>query len=173
MLVEVIIMKKGVFLALFLIFIVGCTQEAIVEDKDMMLEKEGIDKSTDDKMMENAPGDDTMTDAGMIKEAMIMDVSPAEAKDLIDTKPDLVVIDVSPHYAKGHLPRAVHYYLGDGSLDAAIPSLDPEAEYLVYCHVDSVAIAGAQKLIDAGFKTVYRLEGNYGAWVDAGYPIEE
>jgi 3-mercaptopyruvate sulfurtransferase SseA len=35
-----------------------------------------------------------------------------------------------------------------------------------------VAIAGAQKLIDAGFKTVYRLEGNYGAWKAAGYPIE-
>ena len=101
-----------------------------------------------------------------------IDVSPQEAKNLIDTNPDLIVIDVSPHYDQGHLPRAVHYYLGDGSLDAAIPSLDPNGEYLVYCHIDSVAISGAQKLIDAGFTTVYRLEGNYGAWRDAGYPIE-
>ena len=100
------------------------------------------------------------------------DVSPEEAKNLIDGNPDLIVIDVSPHYDAGHLPRAVHYYLGDGSLDAAIPSLDPNGEYLVYCHVDSVAISGAQRLIDAGFTTVYRLEGNYGAWRDAGYPIE-
>jgi rhodanese-related sulfurtransferase len=44
--------------------------------------------------------------------------------------------------------------------------------YLVYCHVDSVAIQGAQKLVDAGFIHVYRLEGNYAAWVDAGYPVE-
>ena len=101
-----------------------------------------------------------------------IDVSPEEAKNLIDTNPDLIVIDVSPHYDDGHLPRAVHYYLGDGSLDAAIPSLDPNGEYLVYCHVDSVAIAGAQRLIDAGFTTVYRLEGNFGAWRSAGYPIE-
>ena len=100
------------------------------------------------------------------------DLSPAEAKDLIDNNPDLIIIDVSPHYDNGHLPGAVHYYLGDGSLDAAIPYLDPTAMYLVYCHVDSVAIAGAQKLVDAGFTNVYRLEGNYGAWVDAGYEVE-
>ncbi|MFC1901444.1 rhodanese-like domain-containing protein [Chloroflexota bacterium] len=101
-----------------------------------------------------------------------MDVTPAEAKELIDQNPDLVIIDVSPHYKLGHLPGAVHYYLGDGSLDMAILALDKSKKYLVYCHVDSVAIQGAQKLVDAGFQNVYRLEGNYRAWVDAGYPIE-
>lgn len=102
-----------------------------------------------------------------------IDVTPAEAKDLIDTTPGLVIIDVSPNYDQGHLPGAVNYYLGDGSLDDAIPMLDKRGTYLVYCHVDSVAIRGAQKLIDAGFKNVYRLEGNYSAWVDAGYPVEK
>ena len=102
-----------------------------------------------------------------------MDVSPAEAKALIDTNPDLIIIDVSPNYAQGHLPGAINYYLGDGLLDEAIPNLDKNKKYLVYCHVDSVAISGAQKLVDAGFKNVYRLQGNYSAWVDAGYPIEK
>jgi len=107
------------------------------------------------------------------EQASYIDVTPAEAKDLIDNNPDLVVIDVSPHYANGHLPGAVHYYLGDGSLDEAIPTLDKSKKYLVYCHVDSVAIQGAQKLVDAGFSPVYRLAGNYSAWVNAGYPIEK
>ena len=102
-----------------------------------------------------------------------IDVSPSEAKELIDNNPGLIIIDVSPHYVQGHLPGAVHYYLGDGSLDQAIPTLDESKTYLVYCHVDSVAIQGAQKLVDAGFQKVYRLEGNYSAWVDAGYPIEK
>jgi rhodanese-related sulfurtransferase len=101
------------------------------------------------------------------------DLTPAEAKALIDTTPDLIIIDVSPRYAAGHLPGAVNYYVGDGSLDKAIPTLDKSKPYLVYCHVDSVSILGAQKLIDAGFETVYRLEGNYSAWVDAGYDIEK
>ena len=102
-----------------------------------------------------------------------IDVSPAKAKELIDTVPDLVVIDVSPKYAEGHLPKAINYYAGDGSLDKAIPTLDKSKPYLVYCHVDSVSILGAQKLVDAGFNPVYRLEGNYSAWVKAGYPIEK
>ena len=102
-----------------------------------------------------------------------VDVSPAEAQELIDNNPDLIIIDVSPHYDKGHLPGAINYYLGDGSLDKAIPSLDKDKPYLVYCHVDSVAIAGAQKLIDAGISEVYRLEGNYSGWVAAGYEIEK
>jgi len=53
-----------------------------------------------------------------------IDLTAQEAKDLIDTTPDLVIIDVSPHYAEGHIPGAVNYYIGDGSLDDAIPSLD-------------------------------------------------
>ena len=138
-------MKKILFLILVLILVVGCTQQAIVEEDKSAVEEK----------------------------ATYMDVSAAEAKNLIETKPELMIIDVSPHYNRGHLPGAVHYYIGDGSLDAAIPTLDPNGEYLVYCHIDSVAIAGAQKLIDAGFKTVYRLEGNYGAWEAAGYPIEK
>ena len=101
-----------------------------------------------------------------------MDVTAAEAKDLIDTKPELIIIDVSPNYDAGHIPGAINYYIGNGSLDEAIPSLDKNKEYLVYCHVDSASISGAGKLVDAGFTKVYRLEGNYQAWVDAGYPIE-
>jgi len=101
-----------------------------------------------------------------------IDITAAEAKELIDNTTDLIIIDVSPHYDQGHIPGAVNYYLGDGSLDEAIPTLDITKPYLVYCHVDSVSISGAQKLVDAGISTVYRLEGNYQAWVDAGYPIE-
>jgi rhodanese-related sulfurtransferase len=100
------------------------------------------------------------------------DISAAEAKQLIDENPDVIIIDVSPYYESGHLPGAVSYYLGDGSLDAAIPMLDKNATYLVYCHGESPSRQGAQKLVDAGFMNVYRLEGDYQAWVDAGYPIE-
>ena len=99
--------------------------------------------------------------------AEYMDLTPEEAKKLIDENPDLIIID------DGHLPGAINYYIGDGSLDDAIPTFDPEAKYLVYCHVDAASIPGAQKLVDAGFKSVYRLEGNYAAWVDAGYEVEK
>jgi rhodanese-related sulfurtransferase len=100
------------------------------------------------------------------------DLPPAEAKALIERHRGAIVIDVSPYWDAGHLPGALAYPLSDGSLDAAIPGLDPDERYLVYCHGDGPSIQGAQKLVDAGFKYVYRLEGNYGAWVAAGYPVE-
>lgn len=99
------------------------------------------------------------------------DLTPAQARDLIATEKDLVIIDVSPYYAEGHLPGAVSIPLA--TLDAKIPSLDRTMTYLVYCHGDGPSMAGAQKLVDAGFAKVYRLSGNYAAWVGAGYPVEK
>ena len=102
-----------------------------------------------------------------------VDLTPAQAKKLIEIEEDLVVLDVSPNWEFGRLPGAINYYIGDGSLDMAIPTLDKSKVYLVYCHVDAASIPGAQKLVAAGFEKVYRLEGNYAAWVDAGYAIEK
>jgi len=104
-----------------------------------------------------------------------MVVAPAQAKELIDKNPDLIIIDISSssNYAKGHLPGSVNYDFGEGSLDRAIPTLDKNGTYLVYCRVDNTAIKGAKELVGAGFGNVYRLAGNYKAWVDAGYLIEK
>ena len=111
--------------------------------------------------------------ASAVSAQTMIDVSAPEAKTLMDTVPDLVIIDVSPAFRKGHLPGAVNYPLGDGTLENTLPSLDREKSYLVYCHNDTAAIKGAQKLIDAGFPKVYRLKGNYSGWVAAGYAVEK
>jgi len=97
------------------------------------------------------------------------DLTPAQAKDLIATEKDLVIVDVSPYFANGHLPGAISIPLS--TLDSKISTLDKTKPYLVYCHGDEPSIAGAQKLVDSGFMPVYRLAGNYAAWVSAGYPV--
>lgn len=130
-------------------------QEESMEEEEDMAAQEEMEEEEDEAI----PG--------------YIDVTAEEAKELIDNNPDLLIIDVSPSYDAGHIPGAVNYYIGDGSLDNAIPDLDPEAMYLVYCHVDSASIGGAQKLVDAGFTNVYRLAGNFAAWVDAGYDVEK
>jgi rhodanese-related sulfurtransferase len=101
------------------------------------------------------------------------DVSPAQARELIRNNLELIIIDVSPNYSEGHLPGAVNYYIGNNSLDSAIPNLDKEAMYLVYCHLESASRTGTKKLTDAGFTNVYRLQGEYDAWIKAGYPVQE
>lgn len=105
--------------------------------------------------------------------ASYTDLEPVKAKELIDKTPGIVILDVSPNYAKGHLPGAINHPVGDGSLDKAIPKLDKNKTYLVYCHGEAPARLGAQKLVDAGFTKVYRLAGEYKGWVAAGLPIEK
>ena len=169
---NIIIVILALALAVSLIVLAGCSsddsQEPSEEEETQMMDEEE-DMEDEDTMMED---EDSMMDDDM-GPSTYMDVTPDQAAQLIAENPNLIIIDVSPHYAEGHLPGAVSYYLGDGSLEAAIPTLDKNAEYLVYCHVDSVSISGAQMLIDAGFETVYRLQGNYAAWVNAGYPVEQ
>jgi len=123
----------------------------------------GEETNTNTNTMTNSKDDIAVDD--------YMDIAVDAAYQLIQDEADLVILDVSPNFAKGHISGAVNYYIGDGSLDAAISTLDDTVPYLVYCHVDSAAIAGANALIKAGFPTVYRLVGNYSAWENAGYPI--
>ncbi len=170
---KAIIVILALALAISALLIAGCSSEdtqtpseskemqAKEDSEDMQTKEEDLDETENSEMPEEDMGP-----------FVYVDVTPAEAQQLIAENPNLIIIDVSPHYAEGHLPGAVSYPLDNGSLDRALPTLDKNATYLVYCHVDSVAIAGAQKLIDAGFKNVYRLEGNYSAWVNAGYPVE-
>jgi rhodanese-related sulfurtransferase len=145
--------RKIIFVILSLLLVTACTKETRVnEEENMEIEEK-------DTRVENM-------------KSKYVDITAIEAKKLIDNNPELIIIDVSPKWDEGHIPGAINYYVGDGSLDDAIPSLDKTATYLVYCHVDSASIAGAQKLLDAGFMNVYRLEGNYRAWLNEGYEIE-
>lgn len=100
-------------------------------------------------------------------------ISAEKAYNMIMEMPEIIIVDVSPIYNKGHIKGAVSAYVGDGTLDMKLEVWDKDATYLVYCHSDEASMLGAQKFIDAGFEKVYRLEGNYKAWLKAGYPIEK
>jgi rhodanese-related sulfurtransferase len=103
-----------------------------------------------------------------------MDIKPAEAyqrylNEEFDLIIDVVGLDI---YNLGHLPGAVNYVWADGTLNSKLPELDPTWTYLVYCHTDPPSTASAQAMINYGIPNVYRLEGNFAAWKNAGYPIE-
>jgi rhodanese-related sulfurtransferase len=103
-----------------------------------------------------------------------VDIQASIAKAKIDAGEFEAIFDVSPVYDMGHLPGATNANAGGGGTDlsALIQNMDKSKSYLVYCHGNAPAMAGAQLMEDAGFTKVFRLEGNYGAWVDAGYEVE-
>ena len=94
-----------------------------------------------------------------------------ETKELINSSPDLVIIDLTKYfYADGHIPGALNY--SRCALASSLDTLDKNKPYLVYCHAFGAPLTSAHGLQAAGFKNVYALRGNYGAWVDAGYIVE-
>jgi len=99
-------------------------------------------------------------------------ITPQEAKQMLDETTDVVVIDLSSRfYDNGHLPGAINY--PKCTIPAAMSDWDKNATYLVYSHWTGAPLSAAGLLKDAGFKNVYALRGNFGAWVNAGYPVEE
>ncbi|MCJ7827892.1 hypothetical protein MUP65_01970, partial [Patescibacteria group bacterium] len=47
----------------------------------------------------------------VVTKSEYLDISPQQASQLMMDNPELVVVDVSPVYANGHLPGAVNYYV--------------------------------------------------------------
>jgi rhodanese-related sulfurtransferase len=98
-------------------------------------------------------------------------LTPQQAKNLIDSTSDVVVINVSRHFnGNGQLPGAVNY--PKCSLPGAVSDLDRNSNLLVYCRGTGAPLVSASRLKEAGFNNVYALKGNYSAWVKAGYPVE-
>ncbi len=94
-----------------------------------------------------------------------------EAKNLLDESPDTIIIDTSKYfYAEGHIPGSLNYT--KCALTSVSATFDRDKTYLVYSHAFGAPLASAQRLIGVGLRNVYALKGNYGAWVDAGYPVE-
>ncbi len=92
--------------------------------------------------------------------------------DMIEQGVEFIIIDVSNKYDMGHLPGAINFYVIDGTLDSAINSLDKSRVYLIYSHDYDESVAGAQKMTNAGFEMIYRLEGGYEGWIFEGYAVE-
>lgn len=67
-----------------------------------------------------------------------------------------VVIDVrtAGEYATGHLAGAVNLDLNGGDLTAAVPALDDQDDYIVYCASGNRSGQAAALLEDAGLEVV-------------------
>jgi len=111
---------------------------------------------------------------GAWDDASFVDISATKAKMKLDNGDFEAIFDVSQYYDNGHIPGATNANTAGGgsNISDLISGLDKNKAYLVYCHGNGPAFAASQLMEDSGFKNVFRLEGNYGAWENAGYPVE-
>jgi rhodanese-related sulfurtransferase len=86
-----------------------------------------------------------------------------------------VLIDVREpaEWAAGHVPGA--RLLPRGILEGKIEELapDPDQPIVLYCGSGGRSALAAQSLQRMGYSNVLSLAGGFGAWRDAGKPIEK
>jgi len=100
-----------------------------------------------------------------------VDVDVGEARGLIDST-NIMVIDVSADYSEGRLLNAVWYNYFDETLNWAVPLLENTGSYLVYSRDDESSLVAVEMLVEAGFVSVYRLDGGFLAWESSGEEVE-
>ena len=98
-------------------------------------------------------------------------VTVEEAKLIIETKPNLIIVDVrfDDEFESGHIEGAINICVICYPED--LENLDKNAEILVYCHLGVISARALNILKDSGHYRVYNMFGGIIAWTEAGYPI--
>lgn len=111
----------------------------------------------------------TTTEAGT--SSSYRTITPLEAKSLIETRKDLLLVDVrSPEeFQGGTLPGATLIPFWDfakGRYD-----LPKDKPILLICAVGGRSLACGQLLASQGYREVYNLKGGLDAWVQQRVPL--
>jgi hydroxyacylglutathione hydrolase len=150
------------------IVIVAGTDERI-EEAQLRLARVGLEKVQGYL----TGGMDAWTDAGL-ELASVQQISVAELKELIETHPELQLVDVRrmAEYQSGHAPRAISSPLA--KLREALPQLNlkPNDQTAVICAGGYRSSAASSILQQLGFNDLLNVTGGTKAWIDAGYEVE-
>ena len=98
------------------------------------------------------------------------DVTVERASDLMDSKPELVVLDVrtQEEYDDEHIEGAILIPVQE--LEERIDELSKDDELLVYCRTGNRSGTAVSILQGNGFQKIYHMAGGITAWKAAGYP---
>jgi rhodanese-related sulfurtransferase len=102
----------------------------------------------------------------------IRTISADEVKDKLDRGEPIRLVNALPRWEfdRAHIPGSERF----DSLDAALESLIPDDEIVVYC-TDPPCHASQKlykDLVERGYTGVRRFEGGLVEWAAKGYPLE-
>ena len=107
--------------------------------------------------------------------ATVQQISVAELKELIASRPDLQVVDVrrAGEFESGHAPQAIPAPLSN--LNETLPSLklNPTKLTAVICAGGYRSSAATSIMQLQGFTNLLNVSGGTSAWVKAGYEVEK
>ena len=79
------------------------------------------------------------------------------------------------HHIKGavQVPRGLLEFVADPASPKHKPELDPAGRVIVYCRSGARAALACATLKDMGYENVANMKGGFGAWQEAGLPVNE
>ncbi|HEX8146071.1 MAG TPA: rhodanese-like domain-containing protein [Pyrinomonadaceae bacterium] len=102
----------------------------------------------------------------------VREVDVAQALERVARGARLVDVREDNEWQRGHAAGAEH--LGRGVIERDIETAVPEhsAELILYCGGGYRSALAADNLQRMGYTNVYSLAGGWGAWREAGAPVE-
>ncbi len=96
------------------------------------------------------------------------DLTPEEAKNLLDTNLSLIVVDVREQSeycgGGGHIPGALNYPWISGVLNERYGELPADDDILVVCKSGGRSLSASNFLCDHGFSSIYNMTGGMSSW---------
>ena len=91
----------------------------------------------------------------------------------VASQSDVVVVDVRTpeEFAEGHLDGAVNIDVNSPTFASEVSELDPSGTYAVYCRSGNRSATAVAAMADAGFVSLYDLDGGVVNWESAGKPL--
>jgi rhodanese-related sulfurtransferase len=99
------------------------------------------------------------------------DVSIQEARQLIEKKKKLTIVDVRTisEYDEGHIENAINIPVQE--LSDRLDELNKNDELLIYCRTGNRSSTAVDILSDAGFNKIFHMHEGISIWIQQGHPI--
>ncbi len=104
----------------------------------------------------------------------VPEVAPGALQSRLDGGEQIVVIDVREpeEFARGTIPGA--YTIPRGVLEMQLDGRLPrDAAVVLYCGGGARSALACKSLAEMGYEKVENLQGGWGAWTNAGLPVEQ
>jgi rhodanese-related sulfurtransferase len=106
-----------------------------------------------------------------VKANGFLTITPQQAKSLIETRPELLLIDVrSPEeFAEGALPgsKLIPFW----EFTKGVPDIPKDKPILLVCAVGGRSYGVGRLLAAKGYPEVYNLKGGLSAWIEERVPL--
>jgi len=117
--------------------------------------------------------DTSIDDLGTVAGNGVRHVNAAEAKQVLDSDTDIVVLDVRTpvEFKLGQLEDAININYYSFSFKNQLSKLDREKTYLIHCHTGVRSGRTIPIMLAAGFKNIIHMDGGFKSWKDQGLPL--